>query len=52
MQTTYGVAPICVTWRVRQPACPAGCGRDVTRPLQGGHRVALRLVMIQLSCQR
>jgi hypothetical protein len=34
------------------PACSAGCGCDVTRLLQGRHRVALRLVMILLSCKR
>jgi Homeodomain-like domain len=34
------------------PACPAGCGCDVTRLLQGRHRVALRLVMILLSFKR
>ena len=34
------------------PACSVGCGCDVTRLLQGRHRVALRLVMILLSCKR
>jgi hypothetical protein len=37
------------------PACtatPAGCPCDVARLLHGPHRVAARLVMILLSCQR
>jgi transposase len=38
--------------RVRQPSCPAGCACDVARMLFGPHRVAARLVMILLSCQR
>jgi len=38
-----------------KPACtatPAGCPCDVARLLHGPHRVAARLVMILLSCQR
>jgi transposase len=34
------------------PACPSGCVCDVAGLLHGPHRVALRLVMILLSCQR
>src|SRR4029450_3963464 len=37
------------------PACtatPAGCPCHVARLLHGPHRVAVRLVMILLSCQR
>src|SRR5215208_431173 len=35
-----------------KPSCPAGCACDVARMLFGPHRVAARLVMILLSCQR
>jgi transposase len=35
-----------------KPSCPAGCACDVARLLFGPHRVAARLVMILLSCQR
>jgi len=38
-----------------KPACtatPAGCPCDVARLRHGPHRVAARLVMILLSCQR
>jgi transposase len=32
--------------------CPAGCPCDVARLLHGPHRIAARLVMVLLSCQR
>jgi len=34
------------------PTCPAGCPCDLPGLLHGSHRVAVRLVMILLSCQR
>jgi len=34
------------------PTCPAGCPCDLLGLLLGRHRVAARLVMILLSCQR